>query len=57
MKLHMGGKASNTQAKVKWDSFTLPLFSDSLGLIDPKAQSETLLVKLLVRRFALGREP
>jgi hypothetical protein len=32
-----GGKASNTRAKVKWDSFTLPLSSGGLGIIDPKA--------------------
>ncbi len=37
MKLHLGGKAANTLAKVKWDSFTLPLFNDDLGIIDPKA--------------------
>jgi hypothetical protein len=49
-KLHLGGKASNTRAKVKWDSLTLPLFNGGLGIIDPKAQSEALLVKLLVKR-------
>ncbi len=57
MKLHMGGKASNTRAKVKWDSLTLPLFSNDLRIIDPKAQSEALLAKLLVRGFASRREP
>jgi hypothetical protein len=25
LQLHMGGKATNTRAKVKWDSLTLPL--------------------------------
>jgi hypothetical protein len=31
------GKTSNTRAKVKWDYFTLPLSSNGLGIIDPKA--------------------
>ncbi len=30
------GRASKTRAKVKWDSLTLPLSDDSLGIIDPK---------------------
>jgi hypothetical protein len=42
-KPHLGGKASNTQAKVKWDSLTLPLSSSGLRIIDPKAQSKALL--------------
>jgi hypothetical protein len=50
-----GEKASNTRAKVKWDSLTLPLSSGDLGIIDPKAQSEALLAKLLVRGLAPGR--
>jgi hypothetical protein len=53
----MGGKASNTQAKVKWGSLTLPLFSNGLGIIDPKAQSKALFAKLLVRGLAPGAEP
>jgi hypothetical protein len=57
MKLHMGGKASNTQAKIKWDSFTFPLSNGGLGIIDPKAQSEALHAKLLVRGLAPGGEP
>jgi hypothetical protein len=52
-----GGKASNTRAKIKWDSFTLPLSSSGLGIINPKAQSKALLTKLLVRGFAPRREP
>ncbi len=52
-----GGKASNTRAKVKWDFLTLPLSRSGLGIIDPKAQSKTLLAKLLVRGLALGGEP
>jgi hypothetical protein len=51
------GKASNTRAKVKWDSLTFPLFSDDLRIIDPKAQSEALLAKLLVKGLALRKEP
>jgi hypothetical protein len=47
-----GGKASNTRAKVKWDSLILSLFSGGLGIIDPKAQSEALFAKLLVKGFA-----
>jgi hypothetical protein len=42
---------------VKWDSLTLPLFSGGLGIIDPKAQSEALLAKFLVRGFAPRRKP
>jgi hypothetical protein len=52
-----GGKASNTQAKVKWDSLTLPLSSDGLGIINPKAQSKAFLAKLLVKGLAPGGEP
>ncbi len=52
-----GGKASNTWAKVKWDSFTFPLSSDGLGIIDTKAQSKALLAKLMVRSIAPGGEP
>jgi hypothetical protein len=52
-----GEKASNTQAKVKWDSFTLPLSSSGLRIIDPKAQSEVLLDKLLMRGLAPGGKP
>jgi len=52
-----GGKVSNTRAKVKWDSLTLPLSNGGLGIIDPKAQSEALLAKLLVRGLAPGGEP
>jgi hypothetical protein len=49
-----GGKASNTQAKVKWDSLTLLLSNGGLGIIDPKAQSEVFLAKLMVKGLALG---
>jgi hypothetical protein len=52
-----GGKASDTWAKVKWDFLTLPLSSGGLRIINPKAQSETLLAKLLMKGLALGGEP
>jgi hypothetical protein len=32
-----GGKTFKTQAKVKWDSLTLPPLCDNLRIIDPKA--------------------
>jgi hypothetical protein len=57
MKLHLGGNASNTRAKVKWDSLTLPLCSGGLGIIDPKAQTEVFLAKLFVKGLAPGKEP
>jgi hypothetical protein len=44
-----GGKATNTLPKVKWDFLTLPLSNIDLGIIDPKAQSEALFAKLLMR--------
>jgi hypothetical protein len=56
-KLHLGGKASNTWAKVKWDFLTFPLSNGSLRIIDPKAQSKALLAKLLVRGLAPRGEP
>jgi hypothetical protein len=49
-----GGKATSVRAKVKWDSLTLPIPNGGLGIIDPKAQSEALLTKLLVRGLAPG---
>ncbi len=52
-----GEKASNTLVEVEWDSLTLPLSSRGLGIIDPKAQSEALLPKLMVRGLSPGREP
>jgi hypothetical protein len=51
------GKASNAKAKVKWETLTLPTSQGGLGIIDPKAQSEALLAKLLVRGLAPGGEP
>jgi hypothetical protein len=52
-----GGKATLAQAKVKWDTLTLPIAKGGLGIINPKTQSEALLAKLLVRGLAPGGEP
>jgi hypothetical protein len=53
----MGGKTTNVRAKVKWDILTLSKPDNGLGIIDPKAQSEALFTKLLVRGLAPGGEP
>jgi hypothetical protein len=52
-----GGKDAPTRAKVKWETLTLPAVQGGLGIIDPKAQSEALLPKLLIRGLAPGGEP
>ncbi len=52
-----GGKATPARAKVKWDTFTLPISKGGLGIIDPKTQSEALLVKLVIRGLAPGGKP
>jgi len=52
-----GGKAIRTREKVKWDSLTFTFLSKGLGIINPKAQSEALFAKLLVRGLSLGCEP
>jgi hypothetical protein len=52
-----GGKATPAWAKVKWDTFTLPIAKGGLGIIDPKTQSKALIAKLLVRGLAPGGEP
>jgi hypothetical protein len=51
------GKASNTRAKVKWETLVLPIAQGGLGIIDPKVQSEALLAKLLIRGLTPGGEP
>jgi len=50
-------KASNTRAKVKWETLVLPIAQGGLGIIDPKVQSEALLAKLLIRGLTPGGEP
>jgi len=52
-----GGKAIRTQTKVKWDFLMLPSLNRGLGIINPKAHSEALLAKLLVRGLSFGCEP
>jgi hypothetical protein len=51
------GKANNARAKVKWETLILPISHGGLGIIDPKTQSEALLVKLLIRGLEPGGEP
>jgi len=52
-----GGKDAPARAKVKWDMLALPIDQSSLGVTDPKSQSEVLLAKLFVRGLAPGGEP
>jgi hypothetical protein len=52
-----GGKDAPARAKVKWETLVLPTAQGGLGIIDPKAQSEALLAKLLIRGLAPGGEP
>jgi hypothetical protein len=52
-----GGKTTSAWEKVKWYTLTFPIPNGGLGIIDPKAQFEALLAKLLVRGLALVGEP
>ncbi len=52
-----GGKDAPVCTKVKWDTLVLLTTQGGLGIIDPKAQSEALLAKLLTRGLAPGGEP
>jgi hypothetical protein len=52
-----GGRDAPTRAKVKWDTMVMPTSKGGLGIIDPRAQSEPLLAKLLTRGLASGGEP
>jgi hypothetical protein len=52
-----GGRDVPTRAKVKWDTMVMPTSRGGLGIIDPRAQSEALLAKLLTRGLAPGGEP
>jgi hypothetical protein len=52
-----GGKDAPARAKVKWETLILLATQGGLGIIDPKAQLEALLAKLLVRGLAPGGEP
>jgi hypothetical protein len=51
------GKVAPSRAKVKWNTFTLPIAKGGLDIIDPKIQSEAFLTKLLVRGLAPGGDP
>jgi hypothetical protein len=42
---------------VKWETLTLPAAQGGLGIINPKAQSEALLAKLMIRGLSPGGEP
>jgi hypothetical protein len=52
-----GGKDAPARAKVKWETLILPAAQRGLGIIDPKAQSEALLAKLMIRGLSPGGEP
>jgi hypothetical protein len=52
-----GGKDALARAKVKWETLILPAAQGGLEIIDPKAQSEALLAKLMIQRLSLGGEP
>jgi len=52
-----GGRDTPTRAKVKWDTMVMPTSPGGLGIIDPRAQLEALLAKLLTRGLAPGGEP
>jgi mannosylglycoprotein endo-beta-mannosidase len=52
-----GGRDTLARAKVKWDTMVMPTYRGGLGIIDPRAQSEALLAKLLTRGLAPGGEP
>ncbi len=52
-----GGRDTPTRAKVKWSTLVRPIAQGGLGIIDPKAQFEALLAKLLTRGLAPGGEP
>jgi hypothetical protein len=52
-----GGRDAPACTKVKWSTMVIPITQGELGIINPKAQSEALLAKLLTRRLAPGGEP
>jgi len=49
-----GSKDAPTCAKVKWETLILSAAQGGLGIIDPKAQSEALLAKLMTRGLSPG---
>jgi hypothetical protein len=52
-----GDRDALARAKVKWSTMVIPITQGGLGIIDPKAQSEALLAKLLTRGLTPGGEP
>ena len=54
--LWFGKTEGNARSKMKWDVITLPCSTRRLGIIDPVAQSITLLCRLLVRGYTSGQE-
>ncbi len=52
-----GGKDALARAKVNCETLMLLAAQGGLRIIDPKAQSEALLAKLLIRGLAPGGEP
>ncbi len=52
-----GGKDAPARAKVRWETLIQPAAQGGLGIIDPKAQSEAFLAKLMVKGLAPGGEP
>jgi hypothetical protein len=42
---------SKAKAKVAWDATILPLTKGGIKILDPKAQTSTLLAKTLIRGF------
>ncbi len=52
-----GGRDAPAHTKVKWSTMVIPITQGGLGIIDPKAQSEALLAKLLTKGLAPGGEP
>ncbi len=52
-----GGRDALVCAKVKWSTMVIPITQGGLGIIDPKAQLEALLAKLLTKGLAPSGEP
>jgi hypothetical protein len=52
-----GGRDAPARVKVKWSTMVILITQGGLGIIDPKAQSEALLAKLLTKGLAPGGEP
>ncbi len=50
------GKDAPARAKVKWETLTLLATQGGLGIIDPQAQFEALLAKLMIRGLSPGGE-